>query len=132
MFKRICPVCGKLHDQGEKCPLAKRRHKEYDREHRDKARAGFYHSKEWAAIHRLVKERFHGMDAYEWVVHHRIAPGTIVHHIVPLEEAPERGSDLSNLVLLSAKTHKLVHDRYKIAQKKELQAKLFEIVHKFQ
>lgn len=132
MLKRICPICGRIHNQGERCPMAKRRHKEYDRDHRDRARAVFYHSKEWTALHDMVKDRFHGMDAYEWCVNHCIVPGTIVHHIIPLAEDPEGCADLDNLILLSAKTHKMVHDQYRSGHKQEMQAKLFEILRKFE
>lgn len=131
MLKRICPICGRIHNQGERCPMAKRRHKEYDRDHRDRARAGFYHSKEWAALHDMVKDRCHGMDAYEWCVNHRIVPGTIVHHIVPLAEDPEGCADLDNLILLSAKSHRKVHDLYKTDKKQDVQKMLFEIGQKF-
>ena len=131
MLKRIRPICGRMHNQGERCPMAKERHREYDREHRDKNWASFYHSKEWAAIHQMVKERFHGVDAYEWEVHHRIVPGTIVHHIVPLAEDPESESDPDNLILLSAKSHRKVHDLYKTDKKQYVQKMLFEICQKF-
>lgn len=131
MLKRICPICGRIHNQGEQCSMAKRRHKEYDRDHRDRARAGFYHSKEWTALHDMVKDRFHGMDAYEWCVNHRIVPGTIVHHIIPLVEDPEGCADLDNLILLSAKSHRKVHDLYKTDKKQDVQKMLFEICQKF-
>lgn len=83
-------------------------------------------------MHDMVKNRFHGMDAYAWIVDHCIVPGTIVHHIIPLADDPEGCADPDNLILLSAKTHEMVHDQYRSGHKQEMQAKLFEILRKFE
>lgn len=132
MLMRECQICGKMHRQGEPCPYAKRRNEEYDREHRNYARSAFYHSSSWKAIQKIVKAACHGLDIYEMNVNHRIVKGRIVHHIIPLSEAPEKALVLTNLVYVSDKTHRMIHDAYdKDAESKaKMQRKLFTLSEK--
>lgn len=129
MLMRECPVCGKLHKQGEPCPYAKRRNEEYDREHRNRERSAFYHSLSWKTVQAIVKAACHGLDMYEMDVNHHLVKGRIVHHIIPLAEAPDKALTLTNLVYVSDKTHRMIHDAYdKDAESKaRMQRKLFEL-----
>lgn len=133
MLLRQCNICGKVHRQGEPCHYSKNRQKVYDREHRNKERSGFYHSKEWKAIQAMVKAACHGLDMYEYIYEHRITKGRLVHHIVPLEEDSTRALDLTNLIYVSDKTHKKIHDEYKKGDenKIKIQKILFSCNQKF-
>lgn len=96
MLMRECPICGKLHRQEEPCPYAKRRNEEYDWERRNYERSVFYHSSSWKAVRKIVKAAYHGLDIYEMNVNHHIVKGRIVHHIIPVSEAPEKAPVLTN------------------------------------
>lgn len=54
-------------------------------------------------------------------------PGFVVHHIHPVGEHPDVRLSLGNLIYVSARTHKAIHDAYdKSPQtKKEMQSRLF-------
>ena len=77
----------------------------------------------------IVKAACHGLDMYEMDVNHHLVKGRIVHHIIPLAEAPDKALTLTNLVYVSDKTHRMIHDAYdKDAESKaRMQRKLFEL-----
>ena len=52
-------------------------------------------------------------DEYARQYEGKLIPGQIVHHIHTVQEAPGRRLDLSNLVVVSAKTHDHIHREYK-------------------
>ena len=111
MLMRIC-VCGEMVPQGKKCPVcAKKYHKQYDSEKRNKERAAFYHSANWKRVSEAIKARASGLDEYEFA-HGRVVAGAIVHHIEPLSEKPDLGLDMHNLIFVSDLTHQIVHAEY--------------------
>ena len=126
MLTRICPSCGRPVQQGEACPCQAKRHKAYDRERRDKDRAKFYHSREWRAVVAAVRARAGYADELA-KASGRLVPGSVVHHIHPVGERPDLRLSLGNLIYVSARTHKAIHDAYdKSPQtKKEMQSRLF-------
>lgn len=129
MLMRECPVCGKVHRQGERCPRAGMRQKEYDRDCRNRESASFYHSGQWKRIQALVKMVCHGLDMYAFYTEHRLAKGRIAHHIIPISQDPGRALDLGNLIYVSDSSHKKIHDAYSKSDddKKLMQKKLFSI-----
>ena len=110
MLKRTCNICGRVHKFGEICPKAKQRHKEYDEFKRDATAAAFYKSRAWVKVASMVKERDHGLDQYELAINKKITKGEMVHHIIPLEDSPDRRLDPGNLIYVSRKSHRLIHD----------------------
>lgn len=112
MLMTICGVCGRKIPQGTVCECQRKRHKVYNREHRDSKANGFYHSQQWAHMRQAIIARAHGVD--ELILHEqgRLVPGSIVHHIETLQDAPGKRLDAGNLILLSAKTHAAVHAAY--------------------
>ena len=56
-------------------------------------------------------------------------PGAIVHHIEPIGENPARKLDMDNLIFVSARTHKEIHDAYNKnpRAKRAMQGKLAEV-----
>ena len=126
MLTRICLSCGRLVRQGETCPCQAKRHKEYDRGRRDKDKARFYHSREWQAVAAAVRARAGYADEVARA-NGRLVPGTIVHHIYPVDERPDLRLSLGNLIFVSARTHKEIHDAYNKnpRAKKEMQSRLF-------
>ena len=129
MLMRECPVCGKTHRQGERCPYAGARQQEYDANHRSKESILFYHSNQWKRMQALVKMACHGLDMYAFYVEHRLVKGRIAHHIIPISQEPGRALDMGNLIYVSDSSHKKIHDAYAKSDddKKIMQKKLFSI-----
>ena len=112
MLKTICPSCGKSKPQGVRCSCQAGRNRDYDREHRDKSAAAFYHSPAWTKTQRAVRARAGGCDEYLRMTEGRLVPGSIVHHIETLQDSPADRLNTDNLILVCPKTHKMIHDRY--------------------
>ena len=53
-------------------------------------------------------------------------PGSVVHHIHPVGERPDLRLSIGNLIYVSARTHKAIHDAYDKSPeaKKEMQSRL--------
>jgi hypothetical protein len=88
-----------------------------------------YHSRYWAAVAKAVRQRAAGLDEYAFAVDRKITMGYVVHHIVPLAEAPERAYDLGNLIYVSTRTHAMIHQEYDKSpeDKRAMQMTLFDI-----
>ena len=129
MLTRICTVCGRKVEQGKTCSCQSRRQKEYDRDNRDKKSAAFYHSKSWRLLREAVKARAQFADEYILHYEHKIVEGRIAHHIIPVHERPDLALNARNIVYVSDKTHKMIHDAYDRGEedKREMQAKLARI-----
>lgn len=129
MLTRTCTVCGGIHKQGERCPQAKRRHKEYDRTVRNQEAAAFYHSKSWRRLRQAVMATTNGIDRL--AMHQgRFEKAELVHHIIPLEERPDLGLTIWNLIPVSNKSHGYIGKVYDAggAEKRKLQELLFRLV----
>ena len=126
MLVRICGTCGRKVPQGQQCECQKDRFKVYDREHRNKEHADFYWSARWKGTAEAARSRAGYADEYALHYEHKLVPGKLVHHIVPIDDAPELMLDLNNLVCVSAKTHDMIHAEYKAGgqRKEEMQARL--------
>lgn len=125
--KRILPgtVC--------ECRIQQRRqsYAEYDRTKRDKVRDKFYHSAEWIRTREEILSTDH-MDLWLYAKSGIIQPADTVHHIVPLSESWERRCDPENLISLSNTSHNEIEAMYKEdAEKKRIQAELFDILERF-
>ncbi len=112
MLTRVCSICGKIHPQGQPCPQASRRHKEYDTEHRDKGADQFYHGVAWRKLRRIIMSLANGLDEYELYANNHIVRADTVHHIEPLEDDPDKAYDATNLIAVSRKTHAKIHEAY--------------------
>ena len=111
MLMRICGRCGQRIAQGQQCACMADRHHAYDRERRDKARARFYHSREWRQISQAARMRA-GYDEVIFSETGRLIPCDVVHHIEPIAERPDLRLSMSNLICVTAKTHRRIHAAY--------------------
>lgn len=129
MLNRICDICGRTVKQGKPCPCRVSRHRDYDRERRDKNKAAFYHGKAWQRTAEAARRRAQYADEVVFTETGRLVPGAIVHHIEPIGENPVRKLDMENLIFVSAATHKKIHDAYDKSSrtKREMQEKLAAI-----
>lgn len=69
----------------------------------------FYHSARWEHTKRIVMRR----DGYKDKVaarYGKMIPAELVHHIIPLDEAPDLALDLHNLIAVSQATHNRLHN----------------------
>ena len=129
MLTRICEICGRTVPQGKPCPCRAQRHRDYDRERRDKNKAAFYHGKAWQRTAEAARRRAQYADEVVFTETGRLVPGAIVHHIEPIGENPVRKLDMENLIFVAAATQKKIHYAYeKISRaKREMQEKLAAI-----
>lgn len=129
MLTRICPSCGRLASQGERCACQASRHKAYDIARRDQDKARFYHSREWRAVAAAVRARAGYADELA-KAGGRLVPGAVVHHIHPVGDRPDLRLSMANLIYVSTRTHKEIHDAYnKNPQaKKEMQERLLAVL----
>jgi hypothetical protein len=129
MLKRICDICGRTVVQGRCCPCQAQRHRAYDCERRNKKKAAFYNGKAWQRTSEAARIRANYADEVVFTETGRLIPGAIVHHIEPIGENPARKLDMDNLIFVSAKTHKEIHDAYNknLRAKRAMQEKLKEI-----
>lgn len=129
MLMRICGACGRQVRVGEPCPCLKERQKSYDRDNRDKEAASLYHSRPWQLLQLAVKSRAQYLDEYVMYYEKRMTAGRIAHHIIPVNERPDLALNPQNLVYVSDKTHKKIHDAYRKSGKEKaaMQAKLAKI-----
>lgn len=116
MLVRVCQMCGRLVPQGQRCECQKGRHKEYDKRRRDKQSAAFYHSLQWVRLQQAIKARAGGCDEYIKATEGRLVPANTVHHIEPVRDAPGKRLDADNLILVSPKTHRMIHDHYAMGE----------------
>lgn len=128
MLMKLCK-CGRRVEQGQVCPCQKDRHKIYDKTSRDKQKKKYYGSSNWKKIVQTIKARANGLDEYQLSVKGIIEKGTTVHHIYTVEERPDLKNSLENLILLSARTHNMIHAEYErdAESKKAMQKILLEI-----
>lgn len=129
MLMRICSACGRQVRVGESCPCLRERQKSYDRDNRNKKAASLYHSRPWQLLQLAVKSRAQYIDEYVMYYEKRMTAGRIAHHIIPVDERPDLALNPQNLVYVSDKTHKLIHDAYKRGGKEKaaMQARLARI-----
>lgn len=129
MLMRICSACGRQVRVGESCPCLKERQKSYDRDNRNKKAASLYHSRTWQLMQLAVKSRAQYIDEYVMYYEKRMTAGRIAHHIIPVDERPDLALNPQNLIYVSDKTHKMIHDAYRKGGKEKaaMQAKLARI-----
>ncbi len=131
MLTTICGRCGRLIQQGAKCPSCEAaRQREYDRDHRNQDSKAFYNSKSWKLLQKAVASRAGYTDEYIRFYKGRIEPGKIAHHIQPISERPDLGLVGRNIIYVSAATHQMIHAEYAKGkkEKEEMQRRLYRVL----
>jgi hypothetical protein len=103
------------------------RFKTYDILRRDKKAAIFYNSIEWITTREVVQNKFNHIDVYAYYIDKVIIPSTLVHHIHELKDNWDKRLDIENLIPLSDRSHKIIHEAYK-KNKIETQRLLFSLM----
>lgn len=106
MLTRICQRCGKKVVQGQRCDCYVRPGRRDEKDH------AFYSSAMWKKVAKAARQRAQYLDEYELAYRGRLTAGTIVHHIFTVKERPDMMLSLDNLIVVSRKTHDMIHDAY--------------------
>lgn len=132
MLATICGKCGKAHQIDKPCQCRAETQKQYDKYKRNKTSRSIYNSNAWRKVTQLVKARCKGIDVYVFATSGRIIPAknSICHHIEELTNAPELAYDVDNIVLVSAHSHKLIHDAYDKGDEPRIKALLKKYLEK--
>ena len=107
MLTRICQRCGKHVKQGEKCSCYS------PPERRDKEAHDFYFSYEWKRVATAARNRADYTDEYMLTYCGKAMQGNTVHHIYTIHERPDLKLSLDNLIVVSNRTHDMIHKAYK-------------------
>lgn len=144
-IKKLCSYasCHKVIDSGvkycskheKKAELEdKKRYKEYKyRRELDKdvkKEQDFYKSSEWIRSRVATIADCYGIDIYEYYTNGRVIQGERVHHILELHNNWSSRLDCNNLIYLTEKNHRNIHERYK-SNKKIVIKELFYYLKKF-
>lgn len=125
-MNKICPRCGRPYAYGSKCKC--RAKTNYNKVNRSNDRyEQFYHSTQWIKLRDLVRARCYHIDFYAWFKYGEIIEGDVVHHIEEVRDSWDRRLDVDNLIYVSHKSHKEIHDNY-ITNREAMQEFLFDIV----
>jgi len=95
------------------------RHREYDKNCRNKVAKMFYNSGEWKLTRAIALSRDMGIDVYIYITKGEVIQAKEVHHIIELSEDYSKRCELGNLISLSDATHSVISKAYKDPHKKE-------------
>ena len=103
MLVKICQRCGRQIKQGEECDCSKEERRESH---------AVYNTAQWKKISKAARQRAHYLDEYELQYRGRMQEGKVVHHIYTPDERPDLALSLSNLIVVSNRTHEMIHKAY--------------------
>lgn len=101
-----CDRCKRRLQPGTKCDCMKRL------QCNEKKTRGEYGTARWKIKRAAILEQYHFMDALVFYQTGTIVPAEMVHHIEPLQDAPELWLRDENLIPLSNRSHALVEAAY--------------------
>ena len=133
--KTLCEECEAKYKQKNKRKYTekdKARWREYQKQRDDKEEQAFYMSKTWKLTRDTIANKFYHIDVYLFMKYGIIEYGNIVHHIVELKEDFSQRLDETNLILLSQRSHLLIHEEYNNGNKVALQEELKQMVKDFE
>lgn len=129
MYKR-CSRCGNRIEYSQKCICSK---KSIKNNYKNDLEKKFYSSKNWQNIVEISKKRYNYLDIYSYYILGRIEEGEVVHHIVPLTENWNKKLDIKNLIFLTEKNHRTIHNLMKkgFEDKANTQQLLYSLIERF-
>lgn len=132
MIYKRCTRCGNRLEYNSECSCLTK-HKINSDDYKSNIEKRFYKSKEWQSLTNIIKNRFNYIDIYSYYILNKIENGQVVHHIVPINEDFSRRYQVSNLIYLTEKNHRLIHNtmRKSIEDKEKIQNILFSLIRKF-
>lgn len=94
----------------------------------------FYQSGDWERLKEAVKASCYHIDIFEYYLTGKIVEGETVHHILELREHWDSRLDINNMIYLTNKNHKLIHNKYNKGNKEKLKVQkiLFGLIERFE
>ena len=114
MIYKRCPLCHRRIPTGTNCGCYEQRRKAHGALPEINS---FYNTELWRICKEKAKRKTFGLDPISLLCECRLEYGQTVHHILPLEECPERKADISNLIYITESHHRAIHEAYKTNQK---------------
>lgn len=134
MLTKLCK-CGAKIPLGDKlCKgCTANYHRAYDKHVRNVDAKNIYNSSQWRMLTAICKQRFDGIDVFEYYMTGKIIVGELSHHIIEVTEDTTLAYDIENLIYISEKNHQLIHSIYNKSnkEKKKLQTVLCEIKNRY-
>ena len=113
MLAKICDRCHKRIDYNNKCSCYKLNNKSSKTDLYNADVKQFYNTTEWAKARAKAMQLTYGLDPISLVQHNRIEQAFTVHHIVPIIDDYSKRLDIDNLIPLTEKNHRMIHEMYK-------------------
>nr|DAM85367.1 MAG TPA: HNH endonuclease bacteriophage, HNH Endonuclease, DNA.52A [Caudoviricetes sp.] len=132
MIYKRCTRCGDRLEYNTICSC-KSKYKTNSDSYKDDKEKRFYKSKAWQDTTNIIKNKFNYLDIYSYYVLGQIEKGEVVHHIVALDEDFSKKLSLSNLIYLTEKNHRNIHNLMKRSpkEKEDVQKLLFSLIKRF-
>lgn len=132
MIYKRCTRCGTRLEYNTICGC-KAKYKTNSDSYKDDKEKKFYKSKAWQDATNIIKNKFNYIDIYSYYVLGQIEKGEVVHHIVALDEDFSKRLSLSNLIYLTEKNHRNIHNLMKRSpkEKEDVQQLLFHLIKRF-
>lgn len=131
LYKR-CSRCGNRLAYNSVC-RCKARYKTNSDAYKSPEEKKFYKSRAWQSMTDIVKSKFNFIDIYSYYILNKIEVGKVVHHIIPLDEDFNKRLSLDNLIYLTEKNHRTIHNLMKKSpeDKEYVQQLLLALIEKF-
>ena len=127
---KYCEYHSIKHDKEEK-----ERYKEYKRrrthDKEQKRFDSFYNSEAWKRIRKIAILDTVAIDVIDYYRLGRIVQGERVHHIVELSEDFESRLHRGNLIYVTERNHRIIHNEYNKGNKDKMQKLLLELKTRF-
>ncbi|MGL6063753.1 MAG: HNH endonuclease [Fusobacteriaceae bacterium] len=129
MIYKLCSKCMTKYEYNSVCPNGcnatqkKEANRLYDKLLRKNH--GFYNSLAWKKLRLRAMTRDNYICLWSYLRHNIIKQGTIVHHIIEVDEDKDKRLDIDNLITLSDEAHREIHKLY-IKDKEVIQGYLLD------
>lgn len=121
-LKKLCKCGASISLTETKCKTCSSKYQSYydtyKRENKE-----IYRSNRWKKLTEQCKNKFSGIDIYSLYKYNKLIQGKLSHHIVEVNEDSSKIYDIDNLIFVSDRSHKEIHERYN-NNKKETQQEL--------
>lgn len=133
MFYKRCTICGTRLEYNTICSC-KREQKTNSDDYKNDKQKQFYKSKKWQNAVKIAKNKFNYLDIYSYYKLGIIEKGQVVHHIIPLDEDFNKRLNLDNMIFLTEKNHRTLHNLMKKDEesKKDVQKMLFSLIKQYE
>lgn len=113
MLAKICDRCHKRIDYNNKCGCYKPKNQSSNTDLYNADVKQFYNTTEWAKARAKAMQLTYGLDPISLILNNRIEQAFTVHHIIPIIDDYSKRLDTDNLIPLTEKNHRMIHEMYK-------------------